>query len=84
LPTALAAPVPLGMMLKPAPRPPRQSFIEGPSTVFCVAVTACTWCQSRYELKREGGHARTVAKRAAEERVTETSAAETRANAVAP
>lgn len=29
-------------MLKPAPRPPRQSFFEGPSTVFCVAVTACT------------------------------------------
>jgi len=29
-------------MLNPAPRPPRQSFFEGPSTVFCVAVTACT------------------------------------------
>jgi hypothetical protein len=24
------------------PRPPRQSFIDGPSTVFCVAVAACT------------------------------------------
>merc|ERR550537_1647848 len=42
LPTALAAPVPEGMMLKQAPRPPRQSFMEGPSTVCWVAVTACT------------------------------------------
>ena len=42
LPTALAAPVEEGMMLAPAPRPPRQSFLEGPSTVFCVAVVACT------------------------------------------
>ena len=42
LPTALAAPVADGMMFCPAPRPPRQSFIEGPSTVFCVAVVACT------------------------------------------
>lgn len=33
----LAAPVELGMMFCAAPRPPRQSFIEGPSTVFCVA-----------------------------------------------
>lgn len=33
-----AAPVELGMIFCPAPRPPRQSFIEGPSTVFCVAV----------------------------------------------
>lgn len=41
-PTALAAPVEEGMMLNPAPRPPRQSFFDGPSTVFCVAVTACT------------------------------------------
>lgn len=32
-----AAPVELGMMFCEAPRPPRQSFIEGPSTVFCVA-----------------------------------------------
>ena len=30
LPTALAAPVDEGMMLAPAPRPPRQSFLEGP------------------------------------------------------
>ena len=41
-PTALAAPVPEGMMLKQAPRPPRQSLIDGPSTTCCVAVTACT------------------------------------------
>ena len=34
LPTALAAPVEEGMMLPEAARPPRQSFIEGPSTVF--------------------------------------------------
>src|SRR3989338_6792739 len=40
LPTALAAPVEEGMMFWNAPRPPRQSFIEGPSTGFCVAVTA--------------------------------------------
>jgi len=41
---ALAAPVKTGMMLLPhAPRPPRQSFREGPSTVFWVAVGAfCT------------------------------------------
>lgn len=38
LPTALAAPVLEGMMLAPAPRPPRQSLPEGPSTVFWVAV----------------------------------------------
>ena len=25
-----------------SPRPPRQSFLEGPSTVFWVAVVACT------------------------------------------
>merc|ERR1719238_544820 len=42
LPTALAAPVEDGMMFWPAPRPPRQSLPEGPSTVFCVAVVACT------------------------------------------
>mmetsp|Transcript_148989 Transcript_148989/g.361768 ORF Transcript_148989/g.361768 Transcript_148989/m.361768 type:complete len:230 (-) Transcript_148989:955-1644(-) len=42
LPTALAAPVLDGMMLKQAPRPPRQSLADGPSTVCCVAVTACT------------------------------------------
>ena len=41
-PTALAAPVEEGMMFWPAPRPPRQSFTEGPSTVFWVAVMACT------------------------------------------
>ena len=34
LPTAFAAPVEEGMMLNPAPRPPRQSFLDGPSTVF--------------------------------------------------
>merc|ERR1719171_2476349 len=42
LPTALAAPVDDGMMFWPAPRPPRQSLPEGPSTVFWVAVVACT------------------------------------------
>ena len=41
-PTALAAPVELGMMFWAAPRPPRQSFTEGLSTVFWVAVVACT------------------------------------------
>lgn len=40
LPTALAAPVAEGMMLAAAPRPPRQSLAEGPSTVFWVAVVA--------------------------------------------
>src|SRR5262252_6764241 len=42
LPTALAAPVLEGMILEAAARPPRQSLLEGPSTVFCVAVIACT------------------------------------------
>ena len=43
LPTALAAPVEDGMMLPAAARPPRKSFLPpGPSTVFCVAVVACT------------------------------------------
>merc|ERR1719454_762735 len=42
LPTALAAPVDDGMMFWPAPRPPRQSLPDGPWTVFCVAVVACT------------------------------------------
>lgn len=42
LPTALAAPVEAGMMFWEAPRPSRHSFPEGPSTVFCVAVMACT------------------------------------------
>merc|ERR1719487_1496903 len=37
-PTALAAPVVDGMMLHAAARPPRQSFMDGPSTVFWVAV----------------------------------------------
>ena len=37
-PTALAAPVVDGMMLMAAARPPFQSFFDGPSTVFCVAV----------------------------------------------
>ena len=36
--TALAAPVVDGMMLMAALRPPFQSFFDGPSTVFCVAV----------------------------------------------
>src|SRR5436190_1849815 len=39
-PTALAAPVDDGMMFCPAPRPPRQSFLLGPSTVGWVAVVA--------------------------------------------
>ena len=42
LPTALAAPVEDGMMFSRMPRPPRQSFMDGPSTVFWVAVAACT------------------------------------------
>merc|ERR1719192_105928 len=42
LPTALAAPVEEGMMFWAAPRPPRQSLPEGPSTVFWVAVQAWT------------------------------------------
>ena len=37
-PTAFAAPVDDGMMLAAAARPPLQSFLEAPSTVFCVAV----------------------------------------------
>ena len=41
-PTALAAPVLLGMMFSKMPRPPRQSLLLGPSTVFWVAVAACT------------------------------------------
>src|SRR5690554_7142047 len=41
-PTALAAPVDEGMMFSRMPRPPRQSLLLGPSTVFCVAVAACT------------------------------------------
>ena len=39
---ALAAPVEEGMMLPAAARPPLQSFLEGPSTVFWVPVVACT------------------------------------------
>src|SRR5512136_3284146 len=42
LPTALAAPVDDGMMFSRIPRPPRQSLFDGPSTVFWVAVAACT------------------------------------------
>src|SRR5215218_1646848 len=38
--TALAAPVLDGMMFCIAPRPPRQSFLDGPSTVGWVAVVA--------------------------------------------
>src|SRR5262252_8002801 len=41
-PTALAAPVDDGMMFSRIPRPPRQSLLDGPSTVFCVAVAAWT------------------------------------------
>merc|ERR1740116_103338 len=43
-PTAFAAPVDEGMIFCDAQRPPRQSFPprEGPSTVSCVAVMACT------------------------------------------
>src|SRR3954470_1650475 len=41
-PTAFAAPVDDGMMFSRMPRPPRQSLFEGPSTVFWVAVAACT------------------------------------------
>src|SRR3954465_4290875 len=41
-PTAFAAPVDDGMMFSRMPRPPRQSLFAGPSTVFCVAVAACT------------------------------------------
>ena len=41
-PTAFAAPVDDGMMFSRMPRPPRQSLLLGPSTVFCVAVVACT------------------------------------------
>ncbi len=40
--TASAAPVDAGMMLSRMPRPKRQSLPETPSTVFCVAVVACT------------------------------------------
>src|SRR5512135_3522512 len=42
LPTALAAPVEDGLMFSRMPRPPRQSFMDGASTVFWVAVAACT------------------------------------------
>mmetsp|Transcript_1334 Transcript_1334/g.3296 ORF Transcript_1334/g.3296 Transcript_1334/m.3296 type:complete len:231 (+) Transcript_1334:240-932(+) len=44
LPTALAAPVELGMTLAPAERPARQSLppLDGPSTVSWLAVAACT------------------------------------------
>ena len=40
--TNCLAPVEDGMMFSRMPRPPRQSLFEGPSTVFCVAVAACT------------------------------------------
>merc|ERR1712048_1410969 len=42
LATALAAPVDDGMMLPEAARPPRQSFLDAPSTVGCDAVMAWT------------------------------------------
>ena len=38
----MAAPVEEGMMLTEAARPPRQSFLEEPSTTICVAVKECT------------------------------------------
>ena len=41
-PTILAAPVDDGIMLPAAARPPLQSFLEGPSTVFWVAVVEWT------------------------------------------
>src|SRR5690606_18369348 len=41
-PTALAAPVEHGVMFARMPRPPRLSLLDGPSTVFWVAVAACT------------------------------------------
>ncbi len=41
-PTAFAAPVEDGIIFSRMPRPPRQSLLDGPSTVFCVAVAACT------------------------------------------
>jgi len=37
-PTAFAAPVVEGMMFMAAALPPRQSFLDTPSTTFCVAV----------------------------------------------
>src|SRR5699024_8859916 len=42
LPTALAAPVEVGMMLLYTLRPRRQFFLEKPSTTDWVAVEACT------------------------------------------
>jgi hypothetical protein len=39
----LAAPVELGMMFWLAPRPPRQSLLDGPSTVFCVAASGMSF-----------------------------------------
>ena len=41
-PTALAAPVVEGMIFPEAARPPRQSFLEVPSTVFWLPVMECT------------------------------------------
>ena len=41
-PTAFAAPVEAGIMFWAAPLPSLQFLAEGPSTVFWVAVTACT------------------------------------------
>ena len=42
LPTAFAAPVLDGMMFAAAALPPLQSFLDVPSTVFCVAVIEWT------------------------------------------
>jgi len=50
LPTALAAPVEDGMMLLSAQRPPLQSFEETASTVFWVAVVACTVVMSPFSM----------------------------------
>lgn len=54
LPTALAAPVLEGMMLADAPRPPRQSLPEGPSTVFWVAVLGKKFQRKELELENRG------------------------------
>src|ERR1700761_2879067 len=41
-PTALAAPVEDGMILAAAPRPPRQSLFDGPSTVYITSQISCS------------------------------------------
>ena len=54
LPTALAAPVEAGMMFWPAPRPSRHILPDGPSTVFWVAVVACTVLWRRGQQQGQG------------------------------